>query len=218
MPMLMLLPSPEISERIYSYETEKGVETQTTLCSTIAQDRFKVRRQNDQVASRGAKPGLQDGFTEFLTAAIDRARDSNLLQEDDIKSYDPAAIVALPRLALLVAMLDHDWCLMKWEQDPRWILTKKEEQESISSGKHWFRKREIQLQELAIECQKISVGDRLQLEQTIVNGQGGTAFKKICSVADNLMISSSNFCKMMQSAIDEWKLKQTEDEVESLLI
>ncbi|KAI8578430.1 hypothetical protein K450DRAFT_272845 [Umbelopsis ramanniana AG] len=201
------------------HHSSERVEIQPTLCSsTIAQDRFKVRRGNDRVASKGAKPSLQDGFTEFLTAAIDRARDSSLLQEDDIKSYDPAAIVALPRLALLVAMLEHDWRWMKWEQDPRWILTKKEEQEAITSGKHWFRKRELQLQELALECQNISFDDRLQLEQTIVNGQGGTAFKKICSLADNLMISNSSFCKMMQSAIDDWKLKQTEDEVESLLI
>jgi hypothetical protein len=197
--------------------SERG-EIQTTLCNTIAQDRFKVRRENDRVASNGAKPSIQDGFTEFLTAAIDRARDSNLLQEDDIKSYDPAAIVALPRLALLIAMLDHGWRLMKWEHDPRWILTKKEEQEAIRSGKHWFHKRELQMQELAKECQNISVDDRLQLEQTIIHGQGGTTFKKICSLADYLMISSSSFCKMMQSAIDEWKLKQAEDEVESLLI
>lgn len=200
------------------YLSSQRIEPRTTLCSTIAQDRFKLRRQNNQAASRGTKTGLKDGFTEFLTASIDRARDRNLLQEDDIRSYDPAAIVALPRLALLVAMLDHDWRFMKWEQDPRWMLTKREEQELISSGKHWFRKREIELQELAVECQRISIDDRLQLEQTIVNGQGGTTFIKICSIADDLMISNSSFCKMMQSAIDEWKLKQTEDEVESLLI
>ncbi|KAI9276626.1 hypothetical protein BC943DRAFT_340956 [Umbelopsis sp. AD052] len=198
------------------HHASERVETQTTLCNTIAQERFKVRR--DRVANQGAHLSIQDGFTEFLTTAIDRARESNLLQEDDIKSYDPAAIVALPRLALLVAMLDHDWRMMKWEQDPRWILTKKEEREAITSGKHWFRKQELELQELALECQNISVDDRLQLEQTIVNGQGGIAFIKICSLADNLMISSSSFCKMMQSAIDDWKLKQTEDEVESLLI
>ncbi|KAH8551530.1 hypothetical protein BGW37DRAFT_520488 [Umbelopsis sp. PMI_123] len=200
------------------YITSVQVETQTIFSNTMVQDRNKFRRPYDRITWNGAKSDIQDGFRGFLTAAIDRSIACNLLQDDDIKSYDPVVIVTLPRLALLVAMLDHGWCSMKWVQDPRWILTKKEEQEAITSGKHWFRTMENQLHELAMECQNVSVNDRLRLEQTLINGQGGTVFKKICSLADSLMVGSSNFCKMMQSAIDDWKLKQTEDEVESLFI
>lgn len=167
---------------------------------------------------KSASCNTVDGFSNCLAAAIDRSTTYNLLSDDDIKSYDPAAIVALPRLALLVAMLDHTWCTMKWEHDPRWILTKREEKESISSGKHWFRNKEHQMQALALHCQDMSINARLQMEQSLINGQGGEIFKQICALADNLMISSSSFCKMLQTSIDQWKSKKSEEEVESLFI
>lgn len=158
-----------------------------------------------------------DGFSKFLAIAIEKALERNLLLPEEIKSYDPVVIVALPRLALLIAMIDYDWRNMLWQHDERWILTKREEEEAFTSGKHWFRHREIQLQQLASQCQSIQDDVRLDLEQSFVDGQGGEIFKHICSVSDGLM-SSRNFCKLLQSTIDVWKTKQTEKEVESLFI
>jgi hypothetical protein len=127
------------------------------------------------------------------------------------------AIVALPRLALLVAMIDHDWRNMVWQYDARWIVTKREEEDAFTSGKHWFRHRETQVQQLAIQCQSILSEDLIALEQSLVDGQGGEIFKHICSLSGNLM-SSRNFCRLLQSSIDDWKAKLTEEEVDSLLI
>ncbi|KAJ2964485.1 hypothetical protein NQZ79_g630 [Umbelopsis isabellina] len=158
-----------------------------------------------------------DGFSSFLTIAIEKALKRHLLLPEDIKSYDPVVIVALPRLALMIAMIDYDWRNMLWEHDARWILTKREEEEAFTSGKHWFRHREIQLQQLASQCQSIQNDDRIDLEQSLVEGQGGEIFKHICSLSDALM-SSRNFCKLLQSTIDDWKTNQTEEEVESLFI
>ncbi|KAG2183436.1 hypothetical protein INT43_006442 [Umbelopsis isabellina] len=158
-----------------------------------------------------------DGFSNFLATAIEKAILKNLLLPEDIKSYDPVVIVTLPRLALLIAMIDCDWRNMLWQHDERWIRTKREEEEAFASGKHWFRHREIQLQQLASQCQSIQDNVRTDLEQSLIRGQGGEIFKHICSLSDAL-ISSRNFCKLLQSTIDDWKTKQTEEELDSLII
>jgi hypothetical protein len=64
----------------------------------------------------------------------------------------------------------------------------------------------------------MSINARLQMEQSLINGQGGEIFKQICALADNLMISSSSFCNMLQTSIDQWKSKKSEEEVDSLFI
>ncbi|GAB5593913.1 hypothetical protein Unana1_08813 [Umbelopsis nana] len=195
--------------------------SQTTYNNLVEHDHSKIytqSRPDGWKTSKASTPETVDGYSTFVSEAIDRSIAYDLLNNDDIRSYDPAAIVALPRLALLVAMLDYSWSTMKWEHDPRWILTKREDQEAITSGKHWFRNRESQMKALAVECQDMATGTRLELEQALVNGQGGQVFKQICALADNLMISSSSFCKMLQSSIDMWKSKMSEEEIESLFI